>query len=508
MRVSRIPNLGFVVLVAMIGTGVAVAADPPFERAKVEGFAVVRIVHNGRIAPGTVEIERTEDGRNARLPATLFEGRKNPVTYANWLAPGTYRFLRLWHSTPLGVWADYGDLNIEPLQLPTFTVKAGELVDLGTWLQQPMDDRIAIVPLNDPRAFGEGRHNERLEEAAPAFPGPPTRWDGAEHWSQAGLGREVVAGAMRSLMVVKPPQFDNDGNAYFGSVLGQILRRTPQGQWRNLDTGTLDTLSSLLVDGANIYASTEQHRLLHSLDGGATWVTAQVPVEANVTAIARLPNGDFIAATEAMYETKPHLLRGPDLLNLPPTPWTTLESGRTPRLETRRVALAGPVAERLVAWVEPRSLHVYDIANDRWTSSQAVAPLGEPYVNPSAGLVYSPAPTTLEGVAAGIRLNDGLMSADGGTSWQSMSLSSHNGVGFRDRSNGIAMRTDRHGVETFIETTRDGGTTWDRVETAVPGFCSTAEYLPPTDELVCFTQDGWIQVTRTGQDWTTERRGL
>jgi photosystem II stability/assembly factor-like uncharacterized protein len=100
------------------------------------------------------------------------------------------------------------------------------------------------------------------------------------------------------------------------------------------------------------------------------------------------------------------------------------------------------------------------------------------------------------------------MSADGGTSWQSMSLSSHNGVGFRDRSNGIAMRTDRHGVETFIETTRDGGTTWDRVETAVPGFCSTAEYLPPTDELVCFTQDGRIQVTRTGQDWTTERRGL
>jgi hypothetical protein len=310
----------------------------------------------------------------------------------------------------------------------------------------------------------------------------------------------------RATVDLKPPQFDDEGNAYFASTLGQILRRTPRGEWRNLDTGSLDALSSVWVEGSNIYASTEYHRLLQSSDAGATWRSADVPAAETVTAIARLPDGDFVVATEATQAHPTQLLRGPDFLALPSAPWVTLDVGRTARFEARTTAIAGPIADRLIVWTAPRSLNIYDIASDRWTSSRAKAPLAELYVN--GGLVYSSGPLLSEPLVDGLRLNDGIISADGGKSWLRTNLGLHNGVGFRDRMNGIAVRVGAFARASTIETTKDGGTTWKRLETDIPGFCIAAQYLPPTDELVCMSFGGHIQSTRTGEDWTTERNGF
>jgi photosystem II stability/assembly factor-like uncharacterized protein len=493
----------------MIAGRVAVAADPPAERAKVEGFAVVRIVKNGGNSYHRVMVERVDgDRRNAFLSGPVPQGADNPATYAGWLDPGTYSFLRLEASTTDVFVTLSASLDLDVYELPTLTVAAGELVDLGTWLLQPIDGRVALVLLNDAGAFGQGRHNEQLDEAAAAFPGSPTLWDGAERWGGVASPNELVEASKRATVVMKPPQFDNVGNAYFASALGQVLRRTPRGEWRNLDTGTLDTLSSLWVDGSNVYVSTEQHRLVHSSDGGATWTTVEAPVAPNVTAIARLPDGDFVAATEATDENETLLLRGPDFLALPPTPWKTLQA--EPKYQWRQAAMVGPVADRLVVWSFDRWLHVYDIGNDRWTSSTAKERLAELYVNGSAGLVYSASPVLRPQIVVnGVRLVDGLISADGGTTWQSLNLGLHNGFGFRDRQNGIAMLADGpFGRATVVATTSDGGKTWNPVETTVPGFCITAQYLPPTDELVCMTEYGNILSTRTGQDWATERAGL
>lgn len=495
-------------LAATIGCGVAVAAVPPSERAEVEGFAVVRVVQNGWWVPyGNIVVERVEDNRDAYLTGPGINSVDNPGTFAGWLDPGTYRFLRFTAFAEYGVMQRHRELYLERLGLPTFTVVAGELVDLGTWLQQPVGDSAAFVLLNDARAFGEGRRHKELDEAAAAFPGPPARWEGPANWNRSPSTNELVEATKRALVVMKPPRFDAEGNAYFASLLGQILRRTPRGEWQNLDTGTLDTLSSLWIDGSSIAASTEQHRLLFSSDGGKTWDKAVVPVEPNVTAIERLPNGDFVAATEATSNSATQVLRGPDLLGLSPKPWVTLDSGRTPRHERRQTAMAVPVEGRLIVWTAPRSLHVYDVADDRWTSSKAAAPLGELYVNGSAGLVYSAAPTDADGVATGIRLADGIISADGGTSWRSTGLFLHNGVGFRDRLNGISVHVGPRRITT-IETTNDGGENWTRLEKDIPGSCNTAYYLPPTDDLVCITPNGYILSTRTGRVWARERAGL
>lgn len=506
MRISWKLCFGLVMAIALLAARVAAAPLPPIERAKVEGFAVLRVVMNGATGYTELVVERTEDGRNVILYGTF--GR-NPATYAGWLDPGTYRFLNFASSTSNGIVTTYGGLNLESLQLPTFSVAAGELIDLGTWLHQPIGgDGVALALMNDAQAFGQGGYHVGLQEAAAAFPGPSTRWDGAALWVRGPSTSDLLEASKRATVVLRPPQFDADGNAYFASALGQILRRTPGGQWRNLDTGTLDTLSSLFIDASNIYASTGDHRLLQSSDGGATWTVANVPVPTSVTAIARLPDGDFVAATEATQENPTHLLRGPDFLALPPTPWKTLDVGRTAKYETRPTAIAGPIGDRLIVWTAPRSLNVYDIANDRWTASRAKAPLAELYVNVSAGLLYSSGPVNAGGIVAGIRLNDGMISADGGTTWLRTGLGLHNGVGFRDRSNGIAVRVGVYGQKTEVQTTSDGGTTWVRLEKEVPGFCIAAQYLPPTDELVCMTWNGNIQSTRTGQDWVTERLGL
>ena len=509
MRVLQTLRSGLAVSVALLGAAVAAAAVPPTERAKTDGFAVLTVVHNGGLPYSHVTVERMEDGRNADLAGGGAFGQQrvdDSAKYAGWLHPGTYRFLRLTSSTSNGLVTSTGTLDLEALQLPTFTVEAGEMVDLGTWLQQPKGDRIALALLKD--EFGHARGNLILAESVAGFPRPPTKWVGAEVWIRGPSASELLEASKRATAVLGPPQFDEEGNAYFPSSLGQVLRRTPRGAWRHLDTGTLGTLSSLVIDGPNIYASSDHNQFLRSSDGGATWAAAEVPIAANVTGIARLPNGDFVAVTEAAFGKGTQLLRGPDLLALPPTPWTTLDTGGTPGYIARTAAIAGPVKDRLIVWADPRSLHVYDIANDRWTASRAKRPLGQLNVNGKAGLFYAAGPTDADAVAAGIRLQDGVVSADGGATWQSMNLGRHNGVGFRDRSNGIALVIDgAYKLKTVVETTSDGGVTWNQVETPVPGFCTAAQYLPPTDELVCVTWDGYIMTTRTGQEWTTERNG-
>jgi hypothetical protein len=300
-----------------------------------------------------------------------------------------------------------------------------------------------------------------------------------------------------------------DGNAYFAADLGQVLRRTPQGVWTNLDTGTLDTLTSLLVDESNIYASSFQHRLFASTDGGASWTNAPVPVAPNVTSIARLPNGDFVAATEATADTDAvTILRGPELLALPATPWTTLETVKVARGQTRPAAILSLTDRLIVLGRGAREFHGYDIASDRWGPLVATAWIVELHVNRAAGLLYGSGPVVSQGIAlSGLSRNNGVLSTDGGRTWVSINPGRHAALGFRDAMNGIAVVADLAMLkpEFYTATTADGGKTWTRVGGMVPGFCTGGAYLPPTDELLCMRNDGNIQSTRTGEEWVVER---
>jgi hypothetical protein len=268
----------------------------------------------------------------------------------------------------------------------------------------------------------------------------------------------------------------------------------------------------VLVDGRNIYASSFQHRLFASRDGGATWSIVQAPVAPSVTAIARLPNGDFLAATELPPRAKTVLvLRGADFLALPAQPWKELKADRgysQSPLIALSTAMANPIQDQHVVWTGGRQVHRYDAAQDRWTSATAPSVVEKLYGSRTAGLVYFSGPVVSGAMTAtGLRLNDGALSADGGTTWQELALGRHVAFGFRDRMNGIALVADLRGFkpELFTDVTTDGGKTWTRVGSQVPGFCVAAAYVPSTAELICMRNDGNIQSTRTGEQWTLER---
>jgi hypothetical protein len=66
------------------------------------------------------------------------------------------------------------------------------------------------------------------------------------------------------------PGSDAEGRLYYGAELGQIRIRAPNGEWSNLDTGTLQTVSAVEVAGRRIVAGTGRGELRVS-DDGRTW---------------------------------------------------------------------------------------------------------------------------------------------------------------------------------------------------------------------------------------------
>lgn len=67
------------------------------------------------------------------------------------------------------------------------------------------------------------------------------------------------------------PGIDAAGTLYFGGALGQVRTRTPSGEWAGLDTGTLQSITAVEVDGQRLLAGTSDGTIRVSDDGGATW---------------------------------------------------------------------------------------------------------------------------------------------------------------------------------------------------------------------------------------------
>jgi hypothetical protein len=66
------------------------------------------------------------------------------------------------------------------------------------------------------------------------------------------------------------PASDAEGRLYYGAELGQIRVRARNGEWTNLDTGTLQTITAVEVSGRKIVAGTARGDIRTS-DDGKTW---------------------------------------------------------------------------------------------------------------------------------------------------------------------------------------------------------------------------------------------
>jgi hypothetical protein len=66
------------------------------------------------------------------------------------------------------------------------------------------------------------------------------------------------------------PAADSAGRLYYGAELGQIRVRTRNGEWTNLDTGTLQRITAVEVSGRKIVAGTARGEIRTS-DDGRSW---------------------------------------------------------------------------------------------------------------------------------------------------------------------------------------------------------------------------------------------
>jgi len=495
---------------------------PPSERAATEGFAVARVANNGDAPYLRLVVER-DGGRNYTLE-TKTPVVPNPAMYGAWLPPGEYRLLRL-DSSWFGFYQLPASVDLEGM-FPKFSVEAGKLTDLGTLLQQPVGPlRATVVQMSD--ADGEGPLvRAHYPEIAAALAADPIRWNGTSNWAyrdasvstgggllvsiidraitkanqpsmkdqwpKATSAREIVELGKRATVAMTPPVFDGGGNAFFGSALGQVLVRSPQGQWSNRDTGVADEVDAVFFEDGRLYAGTTEGRLLLSTDRGATWSTgARAP--GIVTGIARL-GSDFVVAVAGTPDTQALLLRGPNFLELPSVPWKVLGTARPQQRHPLRSVGLDVFGERLVAWAVPEQWFVYDAGSNAWKESAAPSADAR-FVNAAAGLIYS----------GGFR--KGALSIDRGATWRELRFQGMGvGVGFRDATNGVAVVAPNRPVvvENFAVSTKDGGNTWTEVWT-IPGACRSAFYLPPSDDLICMLKDGNILGSGHGADWTVER---
>jgi len=495
-------------------------------------------VSNGGQIYASLRVEEVETRKDGGLPGSAIELLEvaNPslssTVHVGWLPAGEYRLQRFETTGSLYSYAPSGHLQLDGL-FPTFKVSAGTITDLGTLIEQPLGGAIStVVQWNEPDAYNDELY-EGLTPVTGELKGTAILWDGTagwaynetvathsvpgalifaiaervvrgpnelmlkEQWSRAASPADLLRLIKRATVALTRPAFDADGNAYFGSNLGQVLRRTKDGGWTNLDTRTLDEIGGIIVEGPRLHASTVLGELLTSTDGGATWTVAPTRLPGRVTSMARLPSGELLVATAGTADLDAAIYRGADLQSMSIEPWKRLEIGsRVKRFRNRRAMLAVS-GDRLIAWVHYNRSFVYDLQARSWTDTKTDADLGELLVNEAAGLVYSAWP-----------FKTGQLTADGGRTWSPIPFrESPIAVGFRDAANGIAivaegglMVSSKH----FAEITADGGRTWARVG-APPSGCNFGRYLPPTDEMVCIGSDGGIQTTKNGVDWTVER---
>ena len=81
---------------------------------------------------------------------------------------------------------------------------------------------------------------------------------------------------LRLARTVVPPLQDEpaiapDGTAWFPADLGQLRRRSPQGQWDNLGIDTLRQILAVEYDNGRLVVGSDDGQLRASDDGGHAW---------------------------------------------------------------------------------------------------------------------------------------------------------------------------------------------------------------------------------------------
>lgn len=285
--------------------------------AAAEGYIYVQLPRTDPVSPPRLSVESTTSHKEFELEPRI-GGRPNE--YGAWVPAGNY-VPSLWRRFQ---WGEY----------PGFEVQAGRVTDLGTLVPvQIGGSRFVIVPVRVPEEQDHVKdvvkaYASKLSEPQPIVwsPGVVSRAiQVGEDDPPAGLiigilseivrstnepplnerlrkvanSAEFIALAKSGVPPLTPiPAVDGDGNLYFGAALGQVRVRASDGRWHSSDTGTLETITAVSVQGDTLYAGSLNGGLFVSRDRANSWSRLpSIDSKRDVRVIDRVGSQWFVVAT-------------------------------------------------------------------------------------------------------------------------------------------------------------------------------------------------------------------
>lgn len=279
----------FLTLLFLAGCTTADKVQDPYLLAETHGYI---LIHFPRAHPG-IEIKDIESDRTYSLKIDYLN-----KTSGLWVRKGSYKLSK----------AFYGVGGNELKGYPTIEVKAGQITSLGSlinfnlgedkniWMQKSFSitkdlesqyvsrfkQNLVGAKLNkwELTKIPEVSTTNRLSSGQ----GLIVDWLLAYSDSnQEGRLKKKLLNetslesfyqtALKTLppLARQDPAIDVEGNLYYGAELGQIKKRSPDGIWTTIDTGTLEPISKVYWHKGQLIAANRSKWLSRSLDSGKTW---------------------------------------------------------------------------------------------------------------------------------------------------------------------------------------------------------------------------------------------
>lgn len=426
--------------------------------------------------------------------------------------------------------------------MPTFEVTSGGVTDLGLLVVQPTGGgKAVLLPVDDPSPVDELVRTYFPDEVAAAS-GAVTRWPGAAtwtaqsftygdtdasalglvvdvinasiekgarlraqaRWQEAKTAADYLAIAKSATTMLSEPAVTSDGTMYFGSGLGQVQRRAPDGTWTHIDTGLAVEVSalSLLPDNA-LAIGTEDGRLLRQESAGGKFVpVGRFTPTTRVLDLHQWADGTWWVTTRVQQgkELVTSIHSGKSLAEIDtttPVKTMTQAEGISAFLVRPFFATSAATKTKYFVGIAGVESHTYDSATATWASAAMKKAALQPIANNTGSVL--------------VNMKSLQLSTDEGASWSAFKDPGRaHYVAFFNPSEGLAVRTPTSAFaapDMEVHGTTDGGKTWSRLSTLPKAPCDLRS-LRQNDvqkRILCVFHDGSIHSAGMQGEWVPER---
>ncbi|WP_199609610.1 beta propeller repeat protein [Flocculibacter collagenilyticus] len=296
------------------------------------------------------------------------------------------------------------------------------------------------------------------------------------------------------------PSSDDKGNLYFSADLGQVKKRTANGTWTTLDTGTVSKITKVLWFKGYLYAATADNNILISNDSGANWKAyLQLPKNELIYDMDGV-NNELLILSAKKTPPKKMWFVGHDfhlsvyLSKLNNSTSLKLIKSFQHKGDAQTLPKAAIANQHYYVGLMPNIFSVLDIKNMTWLDAKLPQDFSSFNVSEN-GVV-----TLINAQGA---FSDVFISKNAGKTWKEVKAPSYTivDVNFEDESNAYAYRLEQNtfSVNHVIQTYNTAKNSWQNLTQApdkcqylindqlhVPRFCVTS-----SDEIMHFSNNKW-----------------